>query len=139
MIVALLRIPYQAALTHLHTRLRTEFRDLQPAHLIVFQLIAHPPAGSRLTELAEGAQMTKQGMGQLIDALERGGYVERTADPVDRRAKPISLTPRGWAVHERSGALVAELQAVWAHRLGEAKVNHLLSLLRELGEPLDSA
>jgi DNA-binding MarR family transcriptional regulator len=132
MIVALLRIPYQAALAQLHARLRAEFSDLHAAQLIVFQLIEHPPAGSRLTALAKQAQMTKQAMGQLVDALERAGYVERIPDPVDRRAKQIRLTARGWAVHERGGAIVAELQASWAAALGPGRLTQLLALLNEL-------
>src|SRR5215203_3314113 len=88
MIVALLRLPYQAALDRVHARLRTEFPDLHAAHLIVFQVIDHPPAGSRLTALAERARTTKQAMGQLVDALERGGYVARVPDPAARRPAP---------------------------------------------------
>ncbi len=132
MIVALLRIPYQAALHSLYVRLRAEFPDVHTAQLIIFQLIEHPPAGSRLTQLAEQAQTTKQAMGQLVDALERGGYVERIPDPLDRRAKQIRLTDRGWDVHERGGAIVAELQVTWAASLGPAKLAQLLVLLDEL-------
>ena len=132
MIVALLRIPYQAALDSLYARLRAEFPDLHAAHLIVFQVIEHPPAGSRLTELAERAQTTKQAIGQLVDVLEQCRYVERIPDPLDRRAKQIRLTDRGWAVHERGGEVVAELQATWADALGPAKLAQLLQLLDEL-------
>ena len=139
MIVALLRIPYQAALDSLYARLRAEFPELHAAHLIVFQVIDHPPDGSRLTELAERAQTTKQAMGQLVDALEQGGYVERIPDPADRRAKRIRLTDRGWAVHERGGQIVAELQTAWANVLGPDKLALLLALLGELRTHLASA
>lgn len=132
MIVSSLRLPYQAALAQLHARLRVEFPDLHAAHLIVFQLIAHPPTGSRLTDLAAQAQTTKQAMGQLIDALERRGYIERIADPHDRRAKPIRLTARGWAVHERGGAIVDALQTDWAAALGPGRLAQLLALLADL-------
>ena len=132
MIVALLRIPYQAALDSLHARLRAEFPELHAAHLIIFQVIDHPPAGSRLTELAERAQTTKQAMGQLVDALEQGGHVERIPDPLDRRTKQIRLTDRGWAVHERGNEIVAELQTDWASALGPGKLAQLLALLDEL-------
>ena len=130
--MALLRFPYQVALDSVFERLHAEFPDLHAAHLIIFQVIEHPPAGSRLTELAERAQTTKQAMGQLVDALERGGYVERIPDPFDRRAKQIRLTPRGWEVHERGGEIVAALQADWATSLGPAKLGQLLALLEEL-------
>lgn len=132
MIVALLRIPYQAALDSVHVRLRAEFPDLHAAHLIVLQVIDHPPVGTRLTALAERARTTKQAMGQLVDALERGGYVERVPDPADRRAKRVRLTPRGWAVHERGGQVAAALQADWSDALGPGKLAHLLALLGEL-------
>ena len=37
--------------------------------------------GSRLSKLAQRAQLTKQSMGYLVDYLEGRGYVERRPDP----------------------------------------------------------
>ncbi len=136
-IIGRLHVPYRAAVAHVETRLRTEFPDLRASHLIVFALIEHPPAGSRLTDLAGAAQLTKASMLELIDALEQRGYVERIPDPVDRRAKRIRLTDHGWAVHERGGEIVADLQAAWAARLGPEKMAHLLDLLCELDVTLN--
>lgn len=51
--------------------------------------------GSRLTDLAKGANMTPQAMGELVDELEGLGYVVRRPDPTDRRAKLIMLTEAG--------------------------------------------
>lgn len=65
----------------------------KPAHSAVFAQIA--PEGSRLTTLARGANMSPQAMGELVDELEQLGYVERRPDPLDRRAKLITLTRRG--------------------------------------------
>jgi DNA-binding MarR family transcriptional regulator len=138
LIAALLRVPYQAVIDRVTRRLQDDYPDLRPAHLIVFQTLDHPPNGTRLTVLAERAQMTVQSMGQLIDALERGGYVQRVPDPADRRAKLIRYTDRGWAAHERGGEIVADVQAEWAERLGGAKLDHLLSLLHELHDSLVS-
>ena len=53
------------------------------------------PEWSRLTDLAEQAQITKQSAGFLIDQLERAGYVHRTPDPTDARARLVSIAPRG--------------------------------------------
>lgn len=136
LIVASLRVPYQTAVTYILDHLREQYADLRPAQLIIFQVIEHPPAGSRLTDLAEQAQITVQSMGELIDALERHGYVAREADPNDRRAKRIYLTDRGWAVHERAGEIVRDLHKDWAHRLGAAKFDQLLALLRDLNNEL---
>lgn len=137
-IANLLRTPYQAVMAHITDQIRAEYPDLRQAHLIVFQVIEHPPAGSRLTDLAEQAQMTVQSMGELVDVLEARGYVERIPDQTDRRVKRIRLTERGWAVHERGGAIVEELHAAWARRLGEERFEQLLSLLRELSASLQS-
>ena len=66
---------------------------VKPSHSAVFgQMTA---AGSRLTDLARVANMTPQAMGELVDELEGLGYVERRADPTDRRAKLITLTEAG--------------------------------------------
>jgi DNA-binding MarR family transcriptional regulator len=138
MIAALLRVPYQVVMNHVAQQLRAEFPDLRPAHLIVFQIIDHPPAGTRLTELAERAQMTPQSMGELIDVLEGHGYVERIPDPTDRRAKLIRYTEHGWAAYERGAESVAAIQASWAQVLGDEKFGHLVDLLRELHQQLQA-
>ena len=67
----------------------------KPSHSAVFAQIR--PEGNRLTELAKGANMTPQAMGELVDELEQLGYVTRMPDPTDRRAKLITLTNRGEA------------------------------------------
>jgi len=51
--------------------------------------------GTRLTELAERARMTKQGMMLLVDDLEGRGFLRRVADPEDARAKIVRLTTKG--------------------------------------------
>jgi hypothetical protein len=61
------------------------FNDIRQAHCTVFQYM--PPCGIRLRTLAGAALMTKQSMGYLVDELEGRGYVERAADPADRRAR----------------------------------------------------
>ena len=52
-------------------------------------------SGTRLTELAKRAAMTKQAMGELVDECERIELVERSADPTDGRAKIVVFTARG--------------------------------------------
>lgn len=131
-VVALLRTPYLAALSEIDARLRPDFPDLRPAHFIVFQMVVQPPGGSRLTDLARRARMTKPSMLELVDALERGGYLERVPDPRDRRAKLIRLTAHGAAAYERGFQAVDQLEASWAARLGSDRFALLLALLRDL-------
>jgi DNA-binding MarR family transcriptional regulator len=80
---------------------------------------AHPlfenidPGGTRLTELAARAGMTHQSMGELVDSLARGGYVERVADPSDGRARLVSLTARGRRVARDALREIAKIEARW--------------------------
>lgn len=53
--------------------------------------------GSRLTELAQCAHMTKQAMGKLVDQCEAWGLVVRLVDKHDARARPIVFTEVGMA------------------------------------------
>ena len=52
------------------------------------------PDGTRLSVLAERAQIAKQTATALVDKLERAGYVERAVDPTDGRARLVRMTAR---------------------------------------------
>jgi DNA-binding MarR family transcriptional regulator len=65
----------------------------KPKHSAVFAQI--DAEGTRLSRLAERANMTPQAMGEVVDELEELGYVVRRPDPTDRRAKLVVLTERG--------------------------------------------
>lgn len=54
-------------------------------------------SGSRLTDLAASAGMTKQAMGDLVNQCEAWGLVVREADPRDARARLVKFTPTGLA------------------------------------------
>jgi DNA-binding MarR family transcriptional regulator len=127
----LLRGPFQEVVRRVAAGLaEAGFDDVRPAHTAVFQHIK--AEGSRLSELAERAQLTKQSMGYLVDYLEEHGYVERRADPTDRRAALIFLTERGWAEVREALAIIARIEREWARRLGRRRMEELRELLTEL-------
>lgn len=53
--------------------------------------------GSRLTDLARSAGMSKQAMGDLVAQCEAWGLVYRQSDPLDARARRVCFTPVGLA------------------------------------------
>ena len=53
--------------------------------------------GSRLTELAQRAGVSKQAMGKLVDQCEAWGLVQRQDDPQDARARRVVFTAIGLA------------------------------------------
>jgi DNA-binding MarR family transcriptional regulator len=103
----------------------TEFSDIRVSHGCVFGNI--DPEGSRLTELAERARMTKQSVGEVTTDLEQRGYVERVPDPADGRAKIIRLTERGHVAQAVGFDLIADIEREWGERIGEERV----AVLRE--------
>ena len=127
----LLKLPYLAVERHLTRRLHElGFADLRPAHYAVFQALM--PQGSRLTELAERAGMTKQSMGYLVDYLEGHGYLQRVRDPADQRAQVIRVTAKARKLDDAVEAVLEELHAAWAGRIGKRKFRQLRELLGEL-------
>jgi DNA-binding MarR family transcriptional regulator len=68
--------------------------------------------GSRLTDLARRAGMTKQAMGTLVTQCEAWGMVTRTPDPVDARAQQLRFTDTGlaWLQAYREAVEQAELE-----------------------------
>ncbi|ASF07259.1 putative MarR family transcriptional regulator [Nocardia brasiliensis NBRC 14402] len=94
--------------------------------------------GTRLTELAERAQVTKQTAGFLVDQLERAGYVERVADPSDGRARLVRLTARGIAGATYANSVAEQVQTEWAEELGAASMRQLrrtMTRLRAITDP----
>ena len=131
----LLREPFRAMSEALVARLAAHGHpEVRYAHGAVFQYL--DDAGTRVSDLAERAHMTKQSMAQLVAHLEAHGYVERVPDPADRRAKLVRATERGSEVFAVARELVAELDARLEARLGRAKLQRLRALLEELNDAL---
>ena len=133
----LLFIPYRALENRVFAALaEAGYADFTVAQARMAQRIG--PSGTRLTELAEAAQVTKQTAGFLVDQLERAGYVERIPDPRDARAKLIRLAERGRQTVAVAAEAVARIEAEWAEHLGGhryAQLRRMLTQLREITDP----
>ena len=133
---ALLRLPFEVLLDRVYSELMTSgFEDIRPAHGNVFRYIS--PDGSRLTELADAAQITKQSMNYLVEYLRDRGYVEMIPDPTDGRAKLIHLTNQGQKVQQMAIQISRQVEAEWATQLGQRKMSQLRRLLEELSDALN--
>jgi DNA-binding MarR family transcriptional regulator len=132
----LFREPFRVGTEILHRRFAERGHpDIRPVHGNVMQFL--DDGGTRVSVLAERAQITKQSMAELVARLERLGYVERVPDPGDRRAKLVRATPRGKELYGIAREVVAELEAEWTRQLGKAKMRQLRELLAELNAALD--
>jgi DNA-binding MarR family transcriptional regulator len=106
----------------------TEYSDIRVTHGCVFGNI-DPESGSRLTDLADRAHMTKQSVGEVVTDLEQRGYVERVPDPDDGRAKIIRLTERGHAALGVGRGLIDDIERDWAEQFGEERIAALRDAL----------
>jgi DNA-binding MarR family transcriptional regulator len=86
--------------------------------------------------LAARAGMTHQSMGELVQTLERRGYLERRPDPSDGRATLVLLTRSGRQSARRAIEEIAEIEAAWLERFRRAGLDVDLRALLEaaLGE-----
>ncbi|MGN6171034.1 MAG: MarR family winged helix-turn-helix transcriptional regulator [Solirubrobacteraceae bacterium] len=127
--IRLLSVAFDGFAEELYERMSAAgFGDIRPGHGCVFGGI-DPDNGSRLTELAERAFMTKQSVGEVTSDLEQRGYLERIADPNDGRAKIIRLTGHGREAYAVGRQLIDDLEREWAERYGEERVAALRDAL----------
>ena len=111
--------------------------DVRAAHGAVFQYLDE--TGTKVSVLAERAQITKQAMAELVLHLEARGYVSRKPDPNDRRAKLVRPTERGREVIAIAQALVPQLEDRITTVLGAARIKALradLDTIREIATSL---
>lgn len=95
------------------------------------------PQGTRISDLAEQARVTKQSAGFLVDQLEAAGYVERVADPADGRARLVRLTPRADPVVSAAAAEVTRALSEWSDWIGADRMRQLYDSLLDLRELTD--
>lgn len=108
------------------------YGDLTTAQTRLLGLI--DPHGSRLTQLAAAAQVTKQTAGVLVDQLARAGYVTRVPDPADARARLILRTARATGAIPVGVQVIDDVEQWWAAQIGADRMAQLRDALTRLGE-----
>lgn len=103
--------------------------DLSPHESRALRVAADREESPRLRDLADALRIAPRSVTDVVDALERKGYVVREPDPHDRRASVVVVTDAGRqvraAVHEarrrsvgdQMGALTATQRAALADAL----------------------
>lgn len=118
---------FQAFQAELLDRLARGGHAIRPKHGAVLANV--DPAGTRLTVLARRAGMGKPALGELVDDLEAMGYVERTPDPRDGRAKLVVPTTTGRAAIRAATEAIAAIEARYVAQLGERGYRQLRKAL----------
>jgi DNA-binding MarR family transcriptional regulator len=135
-LATLMFVSYRAMDERVREAMRDAGYDVTVAQARIAQRIAED--GTRLTELADRAQVTKQTASLLVAALEREGLVERVPDPDDGRARLIRLSARGRQASQRAMEVVIGVEREWAEHLGPELTDRMregLVRLREVTDP----
>jgi len=110
------------------------FDDVREPHMQIFGNIY---GGARLTDLAGRAQLSLAATSELVNDLQRLGYVERRPDPLDGRAKLIVPTGRGRAALAAAGDRVAEIEQAWAELIDRDRFADMCRAMQDLLDALD--
>lgn len=106
------------------------FDDQGRSDGFVFRTLNDGP--TTITRLAERLEITKQGASQIVDDMERRGYVERRPDPTDARARLLHLTERGQAALSAARRFHQAYERRLRSRLGDDAVDTLRDVLTEM-------
>jgi MarR family transcriptional regulator for hemolysin len=79
--------------------------------------------GANQSELAEMLEVTPITLARLIDKLDAAGFVQRRADPRDRRVHRLHLTEKAIPVLEKLDALGEEIMGQALDGLSEPTLN----------------
>ena len=131
----LLGMAFQLVVSEFVSRLDAAgYTDLRPMHGLVFQVLHGP--GMTSSELAEQLGVTKQAAGQIIDDLERRGYVERRPHPAGGRRKLVVLTGKALEHLSVAGRVLRELERELTEKLQRAGLRvprrELAAIIRSL-------
>ncbi len=131
--VALLRFAYNELAREVGAAVRAVAPDQKPSHGAIMEQLDFED-GQRLTDLAEGAGITPQSAGELVDQLEALGYVERRPDPDDRRAKRIHRTARAKRASQAAIEAALTSEEELEQLLGQTRLGALRADLRRIVE-----
>jgi DNA-binding MarR family transcriptional regulator len=98
----------------------------------------HGDEGITQTELANVLSLGKVALGGLIDRLEDGGFVERRADPNDRRINCVYLTRKGNEVLEKMAKIGMDMNAKVMKGISLKRQHALAQTLHEMKDNLIS-
>ena len=98
----------------------------------------HHGEGIRQNDLAEFLEMEPIAVGRVIDRLQKAGFVERRADPVDRRAWRLYLMPGAHAVLDEMEKISGELYRQATRGVPAAELKTMIGVLTRMKDNLNA-
>jgi MarR family transcriptional regulator, transcriptional regulator for hemolysin len=91
-----------------------------------------PRQGINQSALADILELDAVTMGRHVDRLERDGWLERRADPGDRRAWRLYLTEASQPTLDRMDRIATEMQAAALQGVSSAERERLTDMLSRI-------
>lgn len=113
------------------------YDDIRMSHIPILRNMRWE--GSRTTEIAELAKLTKQTVGLMANELEAMNYIRRFPDPTDGRAKLVRYTKRGRDFMRDFPQILRRAEGDISRVIGEEHFVHLNELLVEVVMSFDVA
>lgn len=104
---------------------------LEPRQFLVLRHVARAE-GSSQQALGQALSIPPSRMVSIVDALELRGLLERRANPTDRRARALHLTPEGRRMLARTFQVAVEHERAICGDLSPEEREMLLGMLRRL-------
>ncbi len=98
--------------------------------LIIYTNVLGVREGAIQRELGSAMDIDRSTMVSLIDELEAAGLAERRPHPNDRRAREISITPKGRRLLEQARRMARQVEDEVLGGLTARERRQLLTLLR---------
>jgi MarR family transcriptional regulator, transcriptional regulator for hemolysin len=98
----------------------------------------HHEQGIRQSELAEFLEMEPIAVGRVIDRLQKAGFVERRADPTDRRAWRLYLMPGAHTVLDEMEKISGQMYRQAQRGIPAGELKTMISVLTRMKDNLNA-
>jgi DNA-binding MarR family transcriptional regulator len=109
--------------------------EIKHAHNAVFATLQE--SGSRASDMATRAGITRQSMGEIVREMVDLGFLEMRPDPDDRRAKLVTYTKDGLEFARDGYQHLIDLEKRFAEEFGEEEYEVVRKVLERLVPLLD--
>ena len=106
------------------------YSDIKPTHTHIFRHISLE--GIRLKDLTDKIGLSKQSISEIVDDLEKKGYLVKLPDDNDLRAKKICYTEKGKELIGLGKCISKELEKEYIELLGFEEFENLKQVLTKM-------
>lgn len=120
-----------------HAAQSFEALDIGLTDFVILEMLLHK-GPQKVSDIGRRVGLTSGAITSAVDRSEKQGFVVRTFDAGDRRARVVELTPRGRTVIERAFARHDEAMESAMSVLTQAELRVLAAMLKRVGTSVQS-